>query len=157
MLIRNSKKELILTNILDSEYYLYMYDDIRKSKIDPKTHWIKYGIKERRKPNAFLNYYKLDELLHKYVENVRILVYEKKKEYWDVNILNYVSSEMLDRYKNEKSSQSPLVYFKNNYKIDNNFLKSIDLFRQPLEKPHVTNFEREILYLAQESENRHHD
>ncbi len=79
MLIRNLKNDLILANVLDIDYYLYIYDDVRKSNIDPKKHWIKYGVEERRKPNAFLNYYKLDELLHSYAKNKRILIYEKKK------------------------------------------------------------------------------
>ena len=52
--LRNLKWKRIIkqSGLFDEKYYLLTYEDVRKVDIDPIMHYIKYGAKEGRNPNA---------------------------------------------------------------------------------------------------------
>ena len=43
------------SGLFDSEYYLAKNEDVKKSKIDPIKHYLKFGWKEGRNPSAEFN------------------------------------------------------------------------------------------------------
>lgn len=51
---RKQKKLKVIiekSNLFDNVYYLKTYDDVRSSDFSPLEHYVKFGIKENRKPN----------------------------------------------------------------------------------------------------------
>ena len=52
---RKWKKIIQKSGLFDSKYYLFKYPDVRINDVDPLTHYIKVGAKERRNPNAEFN------------------------------------------------------------------------------------------------------
>jgi hypothetical protein len=145
--IKNSKKR-ILSKIFDSRYYLYLNEDVRAADLNPFDHWLTYGVTEGRKPNFFINLQKLHELIP--IENPRdrILQYEINKKLWNFSISNYVSIDMYDLYKKSDEKISPILFFFQFFKFNNNFSSYIFNQYHKLQYPLVTNREKEIRYIA---------
>jgi glycosyltransferase involved in cell wall biosynthesis len=49
------KKRLLATGLFDPQWYLQQNPDVAASGIDPFDHWLKYGVVERRNPNAYFD------------------------------------------------------------------------------------------------------
>ena len=56
-MFRHFKTKKIIKDggLLDSNYYLLKYPDIRAADIDPLTHFVRFGWREKRNPSAECN------------------------------------------------------------------------------------------------------
>jgi len=49
---RNLRAKLLESGLLDPEYYVRVYPDVRAARIDPALHYIRHGGVEGRTPSA---------------------------------------------------------------------------------------------------------
>ena len=69
-LVSSSTKNIIINSgLFDAKYYLLQNPDIRDAKIDPLTHFINHGWKEKRNPSAKFN---LKRYLKRYPELIEL-------------------------------------------------------------------------------------
>ena len=54
-MFRREYKTIKKSGLFDEKYYLEIYEDVRKSDIDPLKHYIKNGWKEGRNPSQSFN------------------------------------------------------------------------------------------------------
>ncbi len=61
-------------NLVDAEFYLNTYEDVKRRGVEPVSHYVRYGYKEGRNPNKFFdtsfyrNFYKLDVELNPLID-----------------------------------------------------------------------------------------
>lgn len=84
---------IVNSNLFDERFYLLSYPDVRKADIDPLWHFVRWGWKEGRNPNADLStrsyFHKFPYLL---IENVNPLIHLIKNKYKSLPIRVYSSN-----------------------------------------------------------------
>ena len=79
------------SSLFDREWYLYVNKDVEEAKIDPIEHWIKFGIKEGRKPSKMFDSCKYIQDNNLAGNENPIVHYEKKF----INKTNFLKKSVL--------------------------------------------------------------
>lgn len=94
----------IKNNIIDEKWYNEQYPDVKKSGLNPRLHFLKYGFHLKRKPNAYFDddlynkFSSLDELIgHLDLSNMPFKNNHKKE--LNVEVLNTFSADHLPNLK----------------------------------------------------------
>ncbi len=115
-MIEDILHKIASSSIFDSAYYLNRYEDIKRRNSEPLRHYLKYGHKEGRNPNAFFDtkFYR-DKYLKGNKEINPLYHYLSSNSYFSCKTSNFFDGDYyLKRYPDVlKSGMNPLVHFLN--------------------------------------------